>query len=95
MNLKKLFSVLMLSAKYDAAIPNYSQQDATFFFFFLLTLLVSGGSSAHHQEQVTGTYSFRYCQPILMLVASMEESFISFKHYFLTIPKTVCTVMCS
>ena len=50
--------------------PNYNQQDLTFLDLFISTdaLHVSGGSSAHHQ--VHCTYSFRYCQPILLLAAS-------------------------
>jgi len=37
------------------AIPNYSQQDATFLDLFISTniLRVSGGFSAHHQEHTT------------------------------------------
>jgi hypothetical protein len=33
---------------------------------------VSGGSSAHHQEH-NCTYSFRYCQLILLLAATVEK----------------------
>ena len=50
-------------------IPHYNQQDAMFLNLFISTdaLHVSGGSSAHHQEHKNCTYSFRYCQPILLL----------------------------
>ena len=56
-------------------ITNYNQQDATFLDLFISTdaLHVSGGSSAHHQEHVTVQYSFRYCQPILLLAAIVDE----------------------
>ena len=52
--------------------PSYDQQDATFLDFFVSTdvLHVSSSSSAHHQEHKNCTYSFRYCQPILLLAAS-------------------------
>jgi len=36
-------------------------------------LHVSGGSSAHHQEHKNCTYNFRYCQPILLLAAIVDE----------------------
>jgi hypothetical protein len=56
-------------------IPNYGQQDATFLDLFIFTnaLHVSGGPSAHHQEH-TCTYRFRYCHPILLLAATLEET---------------------
>jgi len=51
-------------------VTNYNQQYATFLEFISTGALhVSGGSSAHHQEHIT-IYSFRYCQPILLLAAS-------------------------
>jgi len=52
--------------------PRYNQQDSTFLNLFVSTdaLHVSGGSSAHHQEHKNCTYSFRYCQPVLLLAAS-------------------------
>jgi hypothetical protein len=57
-------------------IPSYSQQDATFPEFICINftdaLHVSGGSSAHHQEHIT-TYSVRFCQPVLLLAATLEE----------------------
>jgi len=55
-------------------ISNYSQQDAAFLYLFIFTnaVHVSGRSSAHHQEH-NCTYSFRYCQPILLLAATVEE----------------------
>jgi hypothetical protein len=64
--------------KVNCSITNYSQVDATFleiFFIFTDALYVSGGSSAHHQEHIRGncTYSFKYCQPILLLAATVEE----------------------
>ena len=45
-------------------------------------------------------YSFRYCQQILLLAAAVRkmEHLIhgsSYQQYWLTIPKAVCTVMCS
>jgi len=56
-------------------IPNYSQQDATFLDLFIFTdaLHVSGGSFAHHQEHVTEHKVFRYCQPILLLAATVDK----------------------
>jgi hypothetical protein len=42
-------------------------------FIFTFALHVSGGSCAHHQEQHNCTYSFRYCQTILLLAATVEE----------------------
>ena len=71
--------------------PNYSQQDATFIDLFIFTdaLHVSGGSSAHHQEH-NCTYSFKYCQPILLLAATGGGDGTE-----LTIPEAVCTVTCS
>jgi len=55
--------------------PNYSQQDATFLHLLIskTALRVSGGCSAHHQEHKNCTYSFRYCQPILLLAAIVDE----------------------
>jgi hypothetical protein len=55
-------------------IPNYSQQDATFLDLLISkdALHVSGGSSAHHQEH-SYKNSFRYCQPILLLAATVNE----------------------
>ena len=48
------------------------------------------------------TYSFRYCQPILLLAAIMDEMErghlihdSSQQQYWLTIPEAVCTVMCA
>ena len=47
------------------------------------------------------TYNFIYCQPVLLLAASvdmMERHLIhasSKQQYCLTIPEAVCTVMCS
>ena len=49
-------------------------------------------------------YSFRYCQPILLLAAIVDEMELhelnpiydsSQQQYWLTIPEAVCTVMCS
>jgi len=53
-----------------------------FSWFFISTdaVHVSGGSTAHHQEHKTVHTIFRYCQPILMLAAivdEMERSYIS------------------
>ena len=55
--------------------PSYDQQDATFLDLFISidALHVPGGSSAHHQEHKNCTHSFRYCQPILLLVAGVDE----------------------
>ena len=47
------------------------------------------------------TYSFRYCQPVLLLAAIVDgiEQFhlhvSSQQQYGLTVPEAVCTVMCS
>jgi hypothetical protein len=47
------------------------------------------------------THSFRYCQPILLLAATvMKMEFhlfhgSSYEQYWLTVPEAVCTVMCS
>ena len=55
--------------------PRYIQRDATFLDLFVSTdaLHVSGGSSAIHQEHKNCPYSFRYCQPILLLAAIVDE----------------------
>ena len=75
-------------------IPNYSQQDATFFFFIYFyrrstcfRRFLRPSSEAHNC-----TYSFRYCQPILLLAATVEE--MALVQLWLTIPEAVCTVMC-
>jgi len=56
-------------------IPNYSQQDATFleFIYFYrrstcFRRFLRPSSGAHNC-----TYSFRYCQPVLLLAATVEE----------------------
>jgi hypothetical protein len=64
-------------------IPNHSQQDPTFLDLFIYLFIylfistdalhVSGGSSVHHQEFKNCIYSFRYCQPIMMLTAIVDE----------------------
>ena len=36
-------------------------------------LHVSGDSFAHHQDHKNYTYSFRYCQPLLLLAAIVDE----------------------
>ena len=49
------------------------------------------------------THSFRYCRPILLLSATMDEMEFQFhlihgsskQQYWLTIPEAVCTVVCS
>jgi len=53
----------------------YNQQDATFLDLFISTdaLHVSGGSSAHHQEHTAVNTAFRYCQPIMLLPATVVE----------------------
>jgi len=60
-------------------IPNYSQQDARFlkFIYFYRRFTCFGrflrpSSGAHNC-----TYSFRYCQPILLLAATVEEMALS------------------
>jgi len=60
-------------------ITNYSQQDATFleFIYFYrrstyFRLFLRPSSGAHNR-----TYSFRYCQPILLLAATVEEMELS------------------
>jgi len=88
-------SVAALSQK-DKRLPsclitNYNQQDATFLEFISTDAVhVSAGSSAYHQEHIT-TYSFKYCQPILLLAATVDKM----QQYWLTIPEAVCRVMCS
>jgi hypothetical protein len=57
-------------------IPNYSQQDATFLDLFIyfyrrsvcFRRFLRPSSGAHNC-----TYSFRYCQPILLLAATVDE----------------------
>jgi hypothetical protein len=56
-------------------ITNYSQQDAVFIVFIYFykrctcfRRILRPSSGAHNC-----TYSFRYCQPILLLAAAMEE----------------------
>jgi hypothetical protein len=72
-------------------ITDYSQQDATFLEFISADALhVSAGSSACHQEHIT-IYSFKYCQPIMLLAATVDKM----QQYWLTIPEAVCRVMCS
>ena len=67
--------------KNNELITNYSQQDATFleFIYFYrrstcFRRFLRPSSGAHNC-----TYSFRYCQPILLLAAIVEEmvSYIS------------------
>ena len=49
------------------------------------------------------TYSFRYCQPILLPAAIVDENSVEFylihdsirQQYWLTIPEALCTVLCS
>jgi hypothetical protein len=74
-NFGKIFILDIHMSVHRNIIPNYSQQDATFLDLFIFTdaLHVSGGSSTHHQEHINCTYSFRYCQPILLLAATVEE----------------------
>jgi hypothetical protein len=76
-------------------IPNYSQQDAMFLDLFISkdAVHVSGSSSAHHQEYTTvptasDIVSQYYCQLLLIHGSSQQQ-------YWLTIPETVCTVLCS
>jgi len=74
-------------------------------FIFTDALNVSGGSSALSSGAHNCTYSFRYCQPILLLAATVEEmelnrgsissTVAAGSSIGLTIPDTVCTVMCS
>jgi len=69
-------------------IPNYSQQDATFLEFISTDALhISGSSSTHHRGH-NCTYSFRYCQPILLLAATMDKMELihgsSWQQYWLT-----------
>jgi len=66
---------LMLIKMDLITIPNYSQQYATFleFIYFYrrsacLKRFLRSSSGAHNC-----TYSFRYCQPILLLAATLEE----------------------
>jgi hypothetical protein len=68
-------------------IPNYYQQHATILDIFIFTdaLHISGGSSLPSSGAYNYTYSFRYCQSILLLAATVEEME----------PEAVCTVMCS
>ena len=40
------------------------------------SLHVSGGFSTYHQEHKNCTYSFRYCQPIILLAAITAISII-------------------
>jgi hypothetical protein len=53
-------------------IPNYNQQDAPFIYFYrcctCFRLFLRPSSGAHNC-----TYSFRYCQPILLLAAIVDE----------------------
>jgi hypothetical protein len=63
-------------------IPNYSQQDATileFIYFYRCSTcfrrFLHPSSGAHNC-----TYSVRYCQPILLLAATVEESSIGCIH---------------
>jgi hypothetical protein len=44
-----------------------------YLFIFRDALYVSGGSSAHHQEHITVQKTSRYCQPILLLAATVDE----------------------
>jgi hypothetical protein len=71
----KLISVIYLTTL--SVIPNYSQQDATFLdlFNFAVALHVSGFFFRPSSEAHNCTYSFMYCQPILLLAAVVEEMF--------------------
>ena len=67
--------ICIVKRKCYKQVPNYSQQDAMFLNLLISTdaLHVSGSSSAHHQEHNNCTCRFRYCQPILLLAAIMDE----------------------
>jgi hypothetical protein len=60
----------------DFSVPNYSQQDATFLDLFIFTnvLNVSGGFLRPSSGAHNCTHSFKYCQPILVLAATVEET---------------------
>ena len=82
-------------------IPNYSQPDATFLIYlFLQTLYMFQAVPPPIIRSTNCTYSFRCCQPILLLSATMEEMLhllhgSSQQQYCLTVPESVCTVVCS
>ena len=66
-------------------VTNYSQQDATFleFIYFYrhcacFRRFLRPSSGAHNR-----TYSFRYCQPILLLAATVEKMELSSENSFL------------
>jgi len=69
----------------------YLYRDSTCFRRFL-----HQSSGAHNC-----TYSFRHCQPVLLLAAIVDEmelhsiSSMMKQQYWLTTPEAVCTVMCS
>ena len=63
--------------------PSYNKQDATFLDLFISTnaLHVPGGSYPHHQEHKTEHTASGYCQPILLLAASVDEMLVvTFKY---------------
>ena len=75
-------------------ITIYSQQDATFLKFIstrstCFRRFLCPSSGAHNC-----TYNFRYCQPILLLAATVDKMFPLIQ-YWLPIPEAVCTVTCS
>jgi hypothetical protein len=85
-------------------IINDDQQDATILDLFLSSLLYmfraipSPSSGAHNC-----TYSFGYCQPVLLLAGIMDEMEMQFhlihdtsqqQYWLTTIPEAVSTVMC-
>ena len=54
-------------------LPNYSQQDATFLDLFLQTLYIFQAVPRPSSGAHNCTCSFRYCQPVLLLAATVEE----------------------
>ena len=93
-------SILSITSRFDIhmsvhrkIIPNYGRQVATFleFIYFYrrstcFRRFLRPSSGAH-----SCTYIFRYCQPIVLLAATVEEM----ERRWLAIPEDVCTFICS
>jgi hypothetical protein len=72
-----------MCARWNNINPNYNQQDATFLKFIYLyrrstcfRRFLRPSSGAHNC-----TYSFRYCQPLLLLAATVDEMELSLLHF--------------
>jgi len=80
---KKLYIQLQVLSTSIAASVDEMERSSTD------ALHVSGGSSAYHQEHKNCTYSFKYCQPILLLTASVDEMERQMLYMFQAVPPPI------